>query len=429
MNPRLCPNVPLKEKEIHTYMQTISNLTNKKNKLIADATQLVQSGMKTPELKERHKEMLAELDSVQEHLDMLAQIERAMPNLPAPVPAPVVAAPAVITQRDSAEHRSKVNAAARQFFRYGVGMLSNEQRDLLTTSNTTGGALVNQGFDEAFIEASRFYGNIYNLINRKDSAAGEPTKFVVADGTNQTFSLLTQGTTSAKSVSQTPTMFSDITDTDTLISSTAYSVQETNDAFDLTSFLIRIFGLAVGRARETAITLGRTNDGASTILPNASGGFLSSVSAGITQTAGTLAAGPTYAQLSALAGSVDRSYYQTGSFMASPSVETFLRGQVSTTGKPLYKVDPDTGLLTIAGRVLYPNAAMPAAGTPSAPLVLFGDYSKAWNIQAAPVGLKVITSDGNPNLNHLTRELVVWMRLGQSAGLSNAVKSLVSAAS
>jgi len=98
--------------------------------------------------------------------------------------------------------------------------------------------------------------------------------------------------------------------------------------------------------------------------------------AGITQTAGTLAAGPTYAQLSALAGAVDRSYYQTGSFMASPTVETFLRFQVSTTGKPLYKVDPDTGLLTIAGRVLYPNAAMPAAGTPSAPLVLFGDYSK-----------------------------------------------------
>jgi hypothetical protein len=60
-----------------------------------------------------------------------------------------------------------------------------------------------------------------------------------------------------------------------------------------------------------------------------------SVATGVTQTAGTLAAGPTYAQLSALAGSVDRSYYQTDAFIASPSVESFLRSQVDTTGRPL----------------------------------------------------------------------------------------------
>lgn len=230
-------------------------------------------------------------------------------------------------------------------------------------------------------------------------------------------------------MAQQPTVFSDITDSDVLVSSAIYSVQEADDAFSLTDFLMRIAGLAVSRARETAITLGTTNDGTNTVLPNAAGGFLASVTAGVTQTAGELAAGPTYAQLSALAGSVDRSYYQTGAFMASPSVETFLRSQVDTTGRPLYPIDPNTGYLQIAGRLLYPNASMPAAGTASVPLVLFGDYSRAWNVQNAGVGLKVITSDGNPNLTFLTRELIVWTRLGQSAGLSTAVRSLVSAAS
>lgn len=403
---------------------SIIELTAKKTRLIADAQTLVnENRANSPE----YRTLIADIDQIQNVIDISV---RAGLDKGEPIAAPVVAAPAVITQRDSAEHRAKVNDAARQFFRHGVSNMNAEQRALLTTSDAAGGAVVSQGFDDAFVEASKFYGPIFNLVHRKDTATGQPTKFVVSDGTNQTFSLLTEGTTSAASKAQQPTVFSDINNTDTLVSSVIYSVQEADDAFDLTSFLMRIAGLAVSRARETAITVGTTNDGTNTALPSTpTGGFLASVSAGVTQTAGELAAGPTYSQLNSLAGSVDRSYYQNGSFMASPSVETLLRGQVDSTGRPLYKIDPNTGFLLIAGRPLYPNAAMPAAGTASSPLVLFGDYSKAWNAQNAGVGLKVVTSDGNPNLTFLTRELIVWTRLGQSAGLNTAVKSLVSAAS
>jgi HK97 family phage major capsid protein len=402
----------------------INASVSKKNALIKEAQSLVNEG-KAHSAAYRSK--VDEIDTLNTLIDLA---QRAGLDKGEPIAAPVVAAPAVITQRDSAEHRAKVNDAARQFFRHGVSNMNAEQRALLTTSDAAGGAVVSQGFDDAFVEASKFYGPIFNLVHRKDTATGQPTKFVVSDGTNQTFSLLTEGSTSAASKAQQPTVFSDINNTDTLVSSVIYSVQEADDAFDLTSFLMRIAGLAVSRARETAITVGTTNDGTNTALPSTpTGGFLASVSAGVTQTAGQLAAGPTYAQLSALAGSVDRSYYQTGSFMASPSVETFLRSQVDSTGRPLYPIDANTGYLQIAGRLLYPNAAMPAAGTASSPLVLFGDYSKAWNVQNAGVGLKVVTSDGNPNLIFLTRELIVWTRLGQSAGLNTAVKALVSAAS
>lgn len=336
----------------------------------------------------------------------------------------------ITSSQAQAELRNKVNAAARVFFRNGASALNKENRDLLTTSDTAGGALVSQAFDSAFVEASKFNGNVWNMVHRKDSENGEPTKFVTSDPTGQTFSLAGQGSTSARSKAQQPTMFSDVTDTDTLLTSVVYSVQELDDAFDLESFLMRTAGLAVSRARELAVTLGTTNDGTNTALPNSpSGGMLAGVSAGVTQASGTLAAGPTYAQLSTLAGSVDRSYYQNGAFMASPSVETFLRSQVDSTGRPLYQIGDD-GLLVVAGRKLFPNTGMAAAGTASAPLVLFGDYSRFYSVlNAGGIKIKVVMNDASPALNMLTRMMIIYTRLGATTGVSNAVKALVSAAS
>jgi HK97 family phage major capsid protein len=214
------------------------------------------------------------------------------------------------------------------------------------------------------------------------------------------------------------------------VSSVIFSVQELSDSFDLESFLNRIAGLAVARAREVAVTVGTTNDGTNTVLPNSpAGGMLAGVSAGVTQSAGTLAAGITYAQLSALAGSVDRSYYANGAFMASPSVETALRSQVDSTGRPLYQVGDD-GLLIIAGRKLYPNSAMAASGTASAKLVLFGDFSRAYSLLSVDgVKIKILSNNSSPNLALLTREMLIYTRLGATTGVSNAVKALVSAAS
>ena len=410
-------------------MNTITNLNQKKAELISAATTLIESsGLKSAESKEQHRKLIQEIDETQDHIDMLSRIERAMPGLPTPAPAAPPVAPAIITQRDSKEYRDKVNAAARMLFRKGVSALSEESRALLTISDAVGGALVSQLFDDAFIEASKFYGPIFDLVHRKDSSNGAPAKFVVTDGTNQTFSLLTQGTTSANTVAQTPTVFSNITDTDTLISSVVYSAQELDDAFDLTEFLNRILGLAVSRARETAVTLGTTNDGTSTALPHCPvGGILGFVATGATTA--SLPSGIGYDDLVALAGSVDHGYAVNGAYMASPSVHTYLLSQRDSTSRPFYNVDPETGLLMINGKKLYVNAAMPAYNAPSSPVVLFGDFSRAWNVQNGGVRLKVLNRDENPALTLLTRELIVWMRLGQSAGLSNAVKALRTPAS
>jgi HK97 family phage major capsid protein len=427
---RLCPPLSFNTKRIDTKMRNISNLQNRKSKLLADAQVLVDAGLRTAEQKAEYKKLVDEATLVQSDIDALARIERAMPSLPT-APAPVASPVIEVVPESPEKRRAKLNAAARSFFKHGANspQFTPEHRAILTTSDTSGGALVSQAFDDVFLESSLFYGPIWNLIHRKDTTSGNPVKFVTTDPTNQTFSLITtEGSTSTSGVAQQPTMLSNITDTDTLVSSFIYSTQEASDAFDLTEFLTRNAGLAVSRAREQSIVNAITNDGSATALPSSpSGGLLAAVTAGVTQTGGTLAAGITYAQLSALAGSVDRSYYATGAFMASPSVETFLRSQVSTTGKPLYKIGDD-GLLIIAGRKLFPCAAMPANGTASSKLVLFGDYSKAYSVLNAGVRIKIIGNDESPALTMLTREAVIWTRLGAAAGVSNAVKALVSAA-
>jgi HK97 family phage major capsid protein len=406
-------------------MITISNLTTKKADLISKAESALRTGGANSA---EYRSLLAQVDEVTQHISDLAYIERNLPS--GAVAAPVTAPSITVTPESPEKRKHKINQAAKRFFKEGAQGLSIEERALLTTSDATGGALISQAFDTVFTEAAKYFGPIWNLVNRKDATNSEPTKYVVSDDTARTFSLLTEGSGSSSAVKQTPTLFSDITDTDTLVSSVVFSIQELNDAFDLETFLTRNAGVAVSRAWEYAITLGLDN-GTNTALPNSpAGGLLAGVTPAVTQAAGTLAAGPTTAQLQALAGSVDRAYYQTGSFMASPSVETFLRSQVTTIGSPLYPVDSE-GYLVIAGKRLWPNAAMAAAGTASKPLVLFGNIAKNYNVlNAGGLKIKVIGSEeGDPALASLTRSMIMYTRIGASVGLSTAVKSLVSAAS
>jgi HK97 family phage major capsid protein len=409
-------------------MNKLMQLNTQKNEILHRAQVALDThGAKSAQ----YRTLIADAETVQGDIDMLNTIERGLGSNRAT--ATPVAAPAIIAETSEARHK-KVIEAARQFFR--TGHVNQEQRDLLTTSDTVGGALNSQFFEDVFVQAAKYYGPVWNMVNRKDNTAGNPTKFPVTSDVDRTFSLNTEGTTSSLSVNQDPTVFSHVTNTDTIISSTIYSIQEMEDFSSsvggIEKWLMGLMGVAVSRAWETAVTLSTTNDGTNTALPSSTAGGLLAVAAanpGVTQTTGELAAGPTTAQLQALAGSVDRSYYQNGSFMTSPSVETFLRSQVDSTGRQLYCIDPETGYLRIAGRLVVPNVAMPALGTASKPLVIFGDYSKAWNVLNAGLKFKVVSFDGSPVLTIDTREIIAYSRFGQSAGVSNAVASLISAAS
>ena len=116
---RLRPHVPFKaiqEKEFH-MSNKISSLTEQRNRIISEATALVNSGLSTKEQKQRYETLLAEVDLIQGDIDMLAKIDRMMPNLPPPEAAPAASTP--VKSDKPTERRSRLNVAYRSLLTYG----------------------------------------------------------------------------------------------------------------------------------------------------------------------------------------------------------------------------------------------------------------------------------------------------------------------
>lgn len=420
--------VTLEREKRKPTLSKLDNLKSKRQRLLSEAGKILTESGITAE----YRAKVAEADATQEDITLIetfpAEVRAKLDApvvAPATVAAPPVQAPAILTET-SATERKRVNAAYRHFFRHGARPHAPEQRDILATSDAAGGGLIARAFSTVYSEAAKYAGPIFNLANRKDATNAEPTKFIVSDDTARSFSLMTEGTTSAVSVASQPTLFSDVDGVDTLASSVVYSIQELDDAFDLESFLKRNGATAVARAWETALTLGTTNDGTNTALPN-NPGLLTSITAGFTQNA--LADGIGYVPLTLTATSIDHAYYAApdSGFMASPSVFQWLIAQVDGEGRPFYKFD-DEGRLLIANKPLFVNAAMPAYNAASKPVVLFGQYSKALNVlNAGGLKIKVVTESQANNI--FTKEMILYTRIGSSIGLSSACKTFVTAAS
>jgi HK97 family phage major capsid protein len=412
-------------------MNKIFQLQQKRAQTLATATELLDRGLNTAEDKERYRSLLADADTAQSDIDSLQAIERALGGgsvSPAKSTAP--AAPAIVTTRtehsadEKATRRAKLNAAWRHILRNGYDPNDRQYRDLVTTSSTTGAPLVPQEFQSVFTEAEKFIGSLASLVTRHDQETGRPVRFPIVDdtGSSSTMSYLTESSSST-GLEADPTLSSVVTGTDTLVTQIRYSWQELSDAFDLESFLRRIAAVRVARAVNYALSTG-TDNGTSTALPNSpTGGLLGSVSAVVNQ--GALANGITYANLAVLAGSVDHQYYLNGGFMGSPSVFNYLLQQVDTTGKPLYPIVD--GVMQVAGKPFYPNAAMPAYNTASSNVVLFGDFSKQYGaVFDGGVSVK-ITNERYAEL--LEGAMIVYTRVGATNLLSNAVAAFKTAAS
>lgn len=359
--------------------------------------------------------MVAEIDLIQGDLDMLARIERHQSQHPAPIPTP-----AVIKSESKDERRARLDTAYRSLFKYGHNPARAEQRDIIT-SDSDGSAVIPQEYS-GIIEAQRFYGPIATLVTRKDSDTGRSQKWTISDDTAATMTYLPEtGSTSA--LEEDPTLESKIPGADTLLTTVKYSLQELEDSENFDEFLRGIAGLRVSRAIEYALTLGKDN-GSNTALPSSpTNGLLGNVVQGAVTA--NLAAGIGYSDLVALAGSVDHAYYVKGAYMGSPSVHNYFLAQKDSTSRPYYNVDPDTGLLMINGKPLYVNNAMPAYNTASSPVVLFGDFSRAYAYLNGG-GMKVrILSERY--IDTLEQAAIIYTRVGAATLVSGAVKSLVTA--
>jgi HK97 family phage major capsid protein len=246
----------------------------------------------------------------------------------------------------------------------------------------------------------------------------------VSDDTAATMTYLSE-TGSTTSLEVDPQLFSTLNPgSDTLVSTVLYSKQEAADADDIGKFLSDLAGIRAGRALETAVTLGQDNTSSHTALPNTAS-LLSNVSAGVTEVAIT---GPSYANLAALKASVNAAYRVGPShgFMASQVTHDYLVAQVDSTGRPLYKHDPNTGLLLVAGSPVYINTVLQNYTANSAPVVLFGDYSKAYRlINAGGVRIRILVER---YADQFLNAAIISTRVQGVPLVASAVKSLVTVA-
>lgn len=408
-----------------TVQNKLNNLRSKESRLISESAALIAGGLRTAQSRAENETILAALEETREEIEMIEATVRGLPaNAPAPVAAPV---PAIITAqteaRDLNEHRTKINQAFRHLLRWGRQDNAPEQRALTTTSD---GALVPQGFDSVYADSLKAYGPLATIVKTKRNENGAPWKFTIVDDASSTMNYITEG---SAAVEEDPAMHSEIPGTDSLVTMVKYSFNLLDDAFSLESFIRDIAGLRVARAVEYALSTG-TDNGTSTTLPNSpTGGLLGNVSAGVTQVA--LADGITYANLVSLRGSVDYAYQVNGVFMGSPSAFEYLNSQVDSTGRPLYKFNEQTGNLVVAGKDFVINNAMAAYNTASSPVVLFGEFSRAYAyLNGGGLRIKVLSERFADTLEGAA---ILFHRLGAAnllLGASNSsVKAFVTAAS
>jgi HK97 family phage major capsid protein len=316
---------------------------------------------------------------------------------------------------------------ARNFFKTGYRHLINmpETRDLLSTADNTGGALVGQLYSDLWAAAKKQYGPIASLVSTSSNTKGAPLKVSVLDDTGSTMSLLTEGGTLP--AEQDPaSMFSLISGgTDTLTTSLIYSKQFEDDS-DIASFIRRTVFSRPARAIEYAILNGK-DSGTDTALPNSpAGGLLASAPVGVASVANT---GPSQAQLKALAASTDVAYQNapgTG-FYVNPTTFAYLVAQETSTGESLYKFNGDT--LYVGKWPVYVSAAnaMPSYNSTTAGdvIALFGSYADAYRYIDVDSGPQVKVVTEAPGLVELLlNKAIVYVRIAGASTIANAVKSM-----
>lgn len=393
----------------------ISELSERKASLIADATQLVQRGLKTPEQKEQYSKILEQTDIIQSDLDMLRRVERTLPNLP--TPAPVVP---VITPESKEQRRAKLNGTFRAYLSGTLDQRIPEHRDLLTSSDGAGGAAIPVEFSGFLSETLKLYAPLFDYANVRQSLNGRSVKICRVDDSTHGLTLLAEGTTLSE---VDPTFSSSVVNADPLTSGlTRYSNQLLSDsAFDLEQLLTNLTSSRIGRGIEKALTLG--TDVAGTALPNNPG--LVSLAQVATTTA-TIAAGIGWtSDIVATFDALDAAYLPRAIWQMSSKTRNYLAGLKTSDGRPFFTPTTDGGMDYLLGKPIIINQSLPSptAGVFSASVkpILFGSLFDGLQVISSEVRVQTLR-ERFAEVNESA--LVTSIRIGSASLQAGAIQAL-----
>jgi len=301
------------------------------------------------------------------------------------------------------ERRKAINAAFRDYALKGLDRMSRETRDLLTISDTTGGALIPQSFSGIFADAQRFYGPIAQKVDQKiTDDKGIPIKISFDNDTGNGLTLLsTEGTSSPAETD--PPMSSKILGVDTVSGGLVkVSFQELEDSsFDLDSFLRNKFAIRHARGLENIVTNGKDSSG--NALPNSSTGGLLGMATAIDTTV-ALMWGIAWDDLTTAFGALDPAYIGPDTaWVMNSNTRAYLLGYKDSFGRPLYQIDPATNkpFSQLLGFDVVLSQSIPDMGANAIP-ILFGDLQKSY----------ILRTDGQPSIQRLNQRYADSLAVG-----------------
>jgi HK97 family phage major capsid protein len=381
------------------------------NQLLTEQQKIALAGF-TPESRAKFDKIQAEVDS----LDAAAQIEDRLAEGRSFDRSPRGDGKGFNVSGD--ERRDAINKAFRQYALTG----RIENRDLVTTSDTTGGALIPQEFLGVLIEAQKFYGPIASKVKQKvTDNNGRPMKISYANDTSNGLTLLsTEGSSSPAETD--PAFVSKILGVDTVTGGLVkVSFQELEDSnFNLDTWLRDAFSIRYARGIESAVTKGV--DSAGTTLPNqATGGLLATATAGTTTAA--LADGIGWDDLTAAYGALDPAYIVNASWVMNSATRAYLLGLKDGFGRPYFQPNPSTSepFAFLMGLPVVLCQSMPNMAASAKPILL-GDLEASY----------LLRTDGAPSILRLNERYAdslevaffLWSRIGGTS-LNAGVSPLV----
>jgi HK97 family phage major capsid protein len=399
-------------------MSTLKNLhelTHERNNLLTKMQEIALKGF-TADNRSAFDRMQQDVDgleaaiALENRMTQLAQ-NRSFTRSPRPGSADgsITAAGAFGTE----ERKGELNKAFRSYFR--TGQISEEYRDLLTTSDATGGALIPQEFFPELTNSLKYSGPIATKVkNRVTDGNRRPLKVSLGNDTANGLTLLaTQGTSSPQETD--PVFESKLLGADTVTGGLVkISFEEFADSnFSLDSLIREYFGLRYARGIEKAITLGVDNSG--TQLPNFSaGGLVAAATVG--QTTSALADGIGWNDLTSTLNAVDPAYQNENTAWAmSSTTRNYLVGLKDGFGRPYFTPDPSGNkpFQQILGYDIVINQSMVGyngTGGANAVPILFGDLQRSY----------LLRTDGAPSILRLNERYAdtleygffMWSRIG-----------------
>ncbi|HEY1647484.1 MAG TPA: phage major capsid protein [Terracidiphilus sp.] len=329
----------------------------------------------------------------------------------------------ISTSKAQGELRNKTNTTWRAYFKGRLDTSLPEHRDLLSTSDGTGGAFVPQEFQTGFIaQALKAYAPLADFSRTRISKNGRPVKTSTVDDRANGMTLYVEGS-GATIPEVDPSYASSTTSTDLFTTGQIkYSIQLLEDSeWDLETHLSNLASIRYGRGLERILTRG--TDFSGTATPN-NAGLMNIATVATTTT--SLSASIGWTDLVNTFDALDAAYLPKGIWQMTSKTRNALVEEKDGFGRPYFTPAPNMGGFDmLLGRPIVINQSLDQLTVANGIPVLFGSLFDGFEIVGSELSVRVLHEHYALTLE---QAMIVSTRVGSTALAPGAIQALKLAA-